>query len=106
MDNFCTYLNLKDSICSNGFNSTSVKTYTNLQKDTVIELKLGYFFKVISTEYSTLSFQIYNNFFCGNFTLDVDKNKIYSLPCEGGCYILEVSYKKYCEKNICCESGM
>lgn len=105
MESICTFLNLKDKLCTNGFNNTSIKSYTNIQNGMEIKLKLGYVLKIISTDFSMLHFQIYNNFFCGNFTLDANSCMLYNLPCEGGCYFLDICYEKKCTQNVCCESG-
>ena len=105
MESMCTFLNLKDKLCTNGFSNTSIKSYTNIQNETEIQLKFGYTLKIISTDYSTLNFKIYNSFFSGNFSLNANSCMLYSLPCEGGCYLLDICYEKACTKNICCESG-
>lgn len=105
MESMCTFLNLKDKLCTNGFNNNSIKSYTNLQPNTEIGLKFGYTLKIISTDFSMLHFDLYNDFFTGHFSINANSCMLYSLPCEGGCYLLDMCYEKRCTQNMCCESG-
>ncbi len=105
MENFCTQLELKDKLCANGFSSNSIKIITNLEENSIIELKLGFFLKIISTDFTTLDFCIYNSFFEANFSMLANTKRIFSLPCEGGCYLLELNYTKFSIQDICCGSN-
>ena len=105
MENFCTQLELKDKLCTNGFNTSSIKIITNIVEGSVIDLKVGFFLKILSTDLSTLDFCIYNSFFTANFSMLANSKRIFSLPCEGGLYLLELNYTKINANDVCLRNG-
>ena len=98
MENFCYFLAVRFKVCQSGVPIVSEKIYTNLSKDTIIDLYYGYTINLHSASNDSLTVLITNPTLNLNLTFTINNGEtiLIDLPLDSGTFKVQLFASSRC----------